>query len=136
MKKKYLKVIIPILIVAVISTVVIINKKSSEAIRENGLEYNTAVVERGDIETYITGHGNISSYLIKNLKAQSDGSIGETYIKEGQRVTKGDMILSFNNETDDISINQSNLEVLQQEKEIARLKEKAENLRVIAPYSG
>lgn len=136
MKKKYLKIIIPILIVAVISTVIIINKRSRETIKGNNFEGNTAVIKRGNIETYITGHGNISSYLIKSLKARSDGSIGETYVKEGQRVAKGDVILSFNNETDDISISQNSLEVAQQEKEIARLREKAEHLTVIAPYSG
>lgn len=136
MKKKYLKIIIPVLIISVICAGIIIGKKSSSAIKEDNFEDNTATVTKGDIETYITGHGNISSYLIKELKAQNNGLIGEIYIKEGQRVTKGDMILNYNNETDDISINQSNLEVLQQEKEIDRQREKVKNLKVTALYSG
>lgn len=136
MKRKYLKVIIPIVIISVICAVVIISKKSSKAMKMGDLEDSTTAIKKGNIETYITGHGNISSYLIKELKARTDGSIGEIYIKEGQRLTKGELILNFNNEADDISISQSNLEAKQQEKEIHRLKEKAEDLRVTAPYSG
>jgi len=139
-KKKYFIIGAAIIIVLTIATVLALNlkKKSNDESMANLGENidTTAVVERGNIETNITGSGNVESKLVKELKTQKDGTVGNVYVSEGQKVNKEDIILELRNEEDDISINQSSLDIFEEENRLRKLKEDAENLIVKAPFSG
>lgn len=143
MKKKYLKigaVIIIISVVALGSVFYFKGKLGAEGmtnLEENNLEANnTAVVEKGNIETNITGNGNVKSKIVKDLKTQKNGAVGNVYVEKAQRVNKGDIILELRNESDDISINQSSLDIYEAENRLRKLNESAENLTIKAPFSG
>lgn len=141
MKKKYLKIGFVIIIISVVAVALVLNfkgKSNAEDIANlGGTALNkTAVVEMGNIETSITGSGNVQSKVVKELKTQKNGAVGNVYVEEGQKVNKGDIILELRNESDDISINQSNLGIFEAENSLRKLKENAENLTVKAPVSG
>lgn len=143
MKKKYLKIGLVIIVVIAVGTALFLNfKKKSNIEGMNNLEENnigldnTAVVEKGNIETNITGTGNIQSKVVKELKTKKNGTVGNLYASEGQKVNKEDIILDLRDESDSITIEQSDLNVFEAESELEELKEEAENLIVKSSVSG
>jgi HlyD family secretion protein len=142
-KKKYLKIGAIIIVIFIIALGLFFYFKGKSDAKEmanlekNNLEANnTAVVEIGNIQTSITGNGNVKSKIVKELKTQNNGAVAKVYVEEGQRVDKGDIILELRNESDDISINQSSLDIFEAENRLKKLKEDAENLTIKAPFSG
>lgn len=139
-KKKHIMIAgIALIIIAII--VVGIKMKTQSAIESmndmEGMAMETeSTVQRGNIESSISGNGNIDSRFVKELKAKNDGTVGAIYVNEGEEVAKGDVILELNNDVDNISLNQSNLSIYEEEMNLKKMREKAKDLNLRAPFSG
>ncbi|WP_432665805.1 HlyD family efflux transporter periplasmic adaptor subunit [Wukongibacter baidiensis] len=138
MQKKYLKIIIPIIVVVTIGAFFYFKRNTSSSIESVNEMQETVAVQKGDIEMSISGSGNIQSKLIKELTNRKAGTIVEVLSQEGQKVNKGDRIIELRSikDEDNDSIMESNLQIYEEENELRNLKEDLEKLTVRAPFTG
>ncbi|WP_026896267.1 HlyD family efflux transporter periplasmic adaptor subunit [Clostridiisalibacter paucivorans] len=139
-KKKHLIItgIVIIVIAAIFMTVKMKGQSGNDVMGDMQMPpmETETTVQRGNIESSITGSGNIESRFVKELKAKNDGTVGITYVNEGEEVSKGDVVLELNNDVDNIGINQSNLSIYEEEMNLREMREKAEHLNFKVPFSG
>lgn len=144
MKNKKVKIVVLIVMVLLATVSILFRKNIISVFRSGGTENSelnteqnsTVTVKTGDIEMSIAGSGNIESKLVKELKTQNGGIVSSIYVREGEKIEKGDVILELNNDTDNISINQGNLSIFEEEMNLKKLKESVSDLKVKAPFSG
>lgn len=133
MKKKYIIIAILVLIIGFVGY----QKLSKPAVNTEVKQVEEYEVKRGNIETYITGSGNIGSSIIKELKTKDTASIDAIFVKVGEKVNKDDVIIKLKNDDDDNhNIIDRKLEIDQSQKELNKLKEKRQYLTVKSPYDG
>ncbi|WP_066498549.1 HlyD family efflux transporter periplasmic adaptor subunit [Abyssisolibacter fermentans] len=133
MKKKYIIIAILVLIIGFVGY----QKLSKPAVSTEVKQVEEYEVKRGNIETYITGSGNIGSSIIKELKTKDTASIDAIFVKVGEKVNKDDVIIKLKNDDDDNhNIIDRKLEIDQSQKELNKLKEKRQYLTVKSPYDG
>ena len=63
-----------------------------------GLKVKSAVVQKGDLSRYTELNGNIVSNTVKEYYSRVDSRIGKIYVKEGDYVKKGDLLISYDEE--------------------------------------
>ena len=63
-----------------------------------GLKVKCAVVKKGDLSRYTELNGNIVSNTVKEYYSRVDSRIGRIYVKEGDYVKKGDLLISYDEE--------------------------------------
>ena len=89
-KKRVIALLAVIIILVTVGAVK--NVKGSQG---NIITLNTQNVEFGRIESVIISKGKIDAKTSKNMIAESDGEVSEVYLKIGDEVEKGDLILSL-----------------------------------------
>jgi len=75
-----------------------------------GEDYDTALVERGSIEKYIEETGEIASKNIRSYYGSGANEVEEVYVEIGDVVSKGDLILQYDN-TVDLEIEKINKQI-------------------------
>ena len=73
-------------------------------------DYDTALVERGSIEKYIEETGEIASKNIRSYYGSGANEVEEVYVEIGDVVSKGDLILQYDN-TVDLEIEKINKQI-------------------------
>lgn len=96
----------------------------------------TATVRKGDLSMSVTGSGAIMSSSKSNIVAEVQGTITEVYLKDGDQVKSGDLILELDSF-------QAQLNVKQLENSIAQTllaqqynQKSLEGVKTLAPISG
>ena len=75
-----------------------------------GEDYDTDLVERGSIEKYIEETGEIASKNIRSYYGSGANEVEEVYVEIGDVVSKGDLILQYDN-TVDLEIEKINKQI-------------------------
>ncbi|MDK2986098.1 MAG: HlyD family secretion protein [Clostridia bacterium] len=137
MKKKYLKYgVIGVLCLAVLSGTFIryyLDKKDNS---KNVAQYAIVEVKRGDIQVTASGTGSIEASVRKEIMTLNNGIVDKIYVEEGQFVNEGDLILTFENNTENSMIERAKLNVYIAENNLKELEGDLENLKIYAPASG
>jgi HlyD family secretion protein len=89
--KKILLIVLAILVVAGLVTFFVIKQQSGYT------KVLTAKIVRQDLATVVSGTGQIKPKTYVNLGATAMGRITHFYVKEGDRVTKGETVASIEN---------------------------------------
>lgn len=63
-----------------------------------GLKVKSASVKKGDLSKYTELNGNIISNTVKEYYSRVDSRIGKIYVREGDYVKKGDLLISYDEE--------------------------------------
>lgn len=63
--------------------------------KENSAPLETAVVDLADLQDRITQTGEVKPLLKVDIQSEASGKIEKIYVKEGQKVNKGDKILEI-----------------------------------------
>jgi HlyD family secretion protein len=80
----------------------------------NGEEVNQeAKVVRGDLTVSISGSGNIEVSNEAKLAFSSGGKVDKIYVKDGDRVTKGDALAKLDTDDLELAVNQANIALTQ-----------------------
>ncbi|MEB6336733.1 efflux RND transporter periplasmic adaptor subunit [Serratia rhizosphaerae] len=85
--RKAALVLLPLLVVAIVVVISFYMRSAAEHIPEP-----TAVVSRGDIEKTVLATGILKPSLQVNVGAQVNGQLTRLYVKQGDRVTKGQLL--------------------------------------------
>jgi len=121
MKRVIISVVVVAAIIASIAWVLNNNKKENEAKTAIAAETNTAVVVRAvkaakqDLNLDFVANGNFQAFQDITLKAESAGRITKILVKEGDRVSKGQLLAT-------IDADYANLEVNTAKESVAKLK--------------
>ncbi|WDV45480.1 HlyD family efflux transporter periplasmic adaptor subunit [Clostridiaceae bacterium M8S5] len=133
MKKKYIVIILAVIIIGFFGY----KKFSNKAVSSEVFQVQTYQVSRGDIQTSITGNGNIESSILKELKSKNAASIEAIYAKVGEKVNKDDIIVKLKSENNNSSnIVDRRFEIDKSQRDLDKLKKKIDLLTLKSPYSG
>ncbi len=138
MKKKYLKygIITAVILILAGTFYVTAIKNNENEVAGNQLEYATVEVIKGNIKTSITGSGNATASERKEVKAQNTGTVEEVFVIEGQKIEKGDLILSFESDLEETDIQRAELNLKNAKNELEEIERDIQNLKIYAEGSG
>jgi HlyD family secretion protein len=113
-KKKTLKIISIILICVIVGSGMYLYLKSKNSVSaETSSIFNEATVARGNIAKSVTGSSVIESKKRQEIKYDKAGTVEKVFVEGGQKVEEGDVILTLESSSENISleISQRNLEL-------------------------
>lgn len=132
--KKYL-IIIAVAIVLLIGLGFFITGKKNDS-QAAMQQMKTFEVVKGNIEDTISGSGTIEAIDRKEIASECTGTISNLYVTEGQQVEKGDLIMTFDNDTYDSQVQSAQLNLQQSQTELASLLKDKTNLKIYATAAG
>lgn len=106
------KIIIAVAVIVVLAALVALSVRSSQS---NVTAVTTSKVVREDISAVVTGSGEIKPKTQTNLGAQGFGKITKLYVKEGDIVKKGQLLVQLENvqPSADVNAQRANIETSQ-----------------------
>lgn len=135
--KKWLK---PLIIVLIIAVVVVggylIYTKTRKTKSVSSITYMKATVQKGNMEQYVTGSGNVSTSVSVDISSGSTGAITSLPVKEGDKVTKGEVIAKVDDSNAEADLTKSENSLKQQELSLEKLYKSLDALNVKSPISG
>ncbi|MBE3592042.1 MAG: HlyD family efflux transporter periplasmic adaptor subunit [Thermoanaerobacter sp.] len=134
MKRKYLYVIVAVLIIGIATFYFVNRAKSSQS---QQLSYVT--VTRGNISMKVTGTGNLSGD-VRAITLKGSGTVKKVYFKVGDTVKKGDLLYEIenddlNNQLEQAKIN-LNLAEQQLNQDTQNYNSSIANLNITSPSGG
>ncbi len=108
----------------------------TDAAETDAVQNATAEVQRGSIQVTAGGTGSIQPSVRKEVMTINSGTVDKIYVEEGQSVKEGDLILTFEDDTKNTTIERAKLNVTAAEKRLKDLQEDLNSLKVYAPSSG
>ncbi|ADH60080.1 efflux transporter, RND family, MFP subunit [Thermoanaerobacter mathranii subsp. mathranii str. A3] len=134
MKKKYLYVIIAVLISGIVTFYFVNRAKSSQP-----RQFSYATVTRGNISMKVTGTGNITND-VRVITLKGNGTVKKVYFKEGDTVKKGDLLYEIENESLKQQIEEAKLNVdlaaQQLKSDLESYNKSIANLKITSPSDG
>lgn len=134
------KIVIIVLVIALLGgTVYFVNsrKNGEEAMVDQVQpEYETAVVDLGDVERVVYATGSVVEGSGEEIKSQAGAKVKEVYVKEGQEVKAGDLLFTLDSEEIALAYAKEKLAYEIQEKEYAKEAQLANSSVVTSPVSG
>lgn len=106
--------IIGVIVLAVVAYVVFMaqaGKKSSQA----GVEVELSQGKQGNLVTIVSGSGKVDADEKATLRAEITGLITKVYVKEGQWVNKGDLLIQFHDRVFLSALERARLDIQSQE---------------------
>jgi HlyD family secretion protein len=95
MKKKKPRWLIIILIILGITAYAVFAIRSGQKNKNAGTIVEVSKLARGEMVTTVSGSGLADTVEKEEIRAEVSGLISKIYIKEGDRVKKGDLLLTF-----------------------------------------
>ncbi|MFD0670200.1 efflux RND transporter periplasmic adaptor subunit [Cohnella sp. GCM10027633] len=86
--------------------------------------YSTTQVRKGTIEVKVSGTGSIQAAANETLKATSTGKVEKVYVKEGDKVKKGDVLVAFEQEDLSTQIRSKKIDLQKKQLELTDLQDK------------
>lgn len=102
----------------------------------NTPQFASVEVQKGNIQVTASGSGNIAASVRKEIVALNNGIVDNIFAAEGQNVKEGDLILTFESNTENTALERSKLDLSIQENSLQDLETEQKNLKVYAPASG
>jgi RND family efflux transporter MFP subunit len=106
--RKFLIVAISMLLIAIVTTVLILNKKDG-----SGVTYKTAQVAKETLIVSVSGTGNVVVDKSENVNPSISGQVYDLSVNYGDQVKKGQTLFKIKNDELDISVNQAYASYLQ-----------------------
>jgi HlyD family secretion protein len=132
--KKYLVIIAVVILLIAARAYFNADRKSSA---ENALQQMKAItVTKGNIEDTISGSGTIEAIDRKEIASECTGTISKLYVTEGRQVEKGDLLMTFDNDSHDSQVQSARLNLQQAQADLASLQRDRNNLKIVATASG
>jgi len=97
--KKILLIALAVLVAAVLVAVMVVRQQAGYT------KVYTATLTREDLSTVISGTGQIKPTNYVNVGATAMGRVTHLYVKEGDRVTKGEVVATIENVQQEASVN-------------------------------
>lgn len=140
MRKKSIRLVI----IAVVLTCIFMiasrffnaSSKNTLANSENSNTYTAVEVKKGSIAVKATGSGSVTPSERKQIVSNTEGTIQNILVSKGDEVKKDDILVTFEDDSESIDIQNAKLNLSLQNQQLASLQNDKNNLKVYAPYSG
>jgi HlyD family secretion protein len=104
------------------------------AAAQNEVDYYTAPVTRGDLRVSVTGTGTLIAHQTNDLSFSENGTVIELNAKNGDHVTKGQILAKIDDQTTlEAAVAATELELLQAKKSLTDIQQNA-NLALAQAY--
>jgi multidrug resistance efflux pump len=133
-KIKYGLFILAFLLIGFFTYVTVFSEDKDE--EKKGTNYAQAQVRRGDIKVSASASGNIEASTKKNIKALENGIVDSIFVREGEFVEEGDLLMTFESDTETVEIERAKLDLRLEEDNLKELKSDLDNLKIYANTSG
>ncbi len=132
--KKYLFILAAAIVLLAVLGYTIANKNNNA--QQAMQQMKTITVAKGNIEDTISGSGTIEAIDRKEIASECTGTISKLYVTEGQQVEKGDLLMTFDNDSYDTQVQSARLNLQQAQAELTSLQKDKNNLKIVATASG
>lgn len=132
--KKYLFILAAAIVLLAVLGYTIANKNNNA--QQAMQQMKTITVAKGNIEDTISGSGTIEAIDRKEIASECTGTISKLYVTEGQQVEKGDLLMTFDNDSYDTQVQSARLNLQQAQAQLASLQKDKNNLKIVATASG
>lgn len=129
LKSGWFKFIIFILVIFVIATIFYFKPKEP-------VNYRTATVSSGDIESYVEGSGAIGASEARKVYAKVSAEIIEVLHKEGETVNSGDVIMRLDSSSYEATVNSQKIAIEQANLSVNNIKKQIRDLTIVANATG
>ncbi|WP_296971050.1 efflux RND transporter periplasmic adaptor subunit [Tepidanaerobacter sp. EBM-38] len=137
MSKKVIKIaVIGVLIIAVIFTGYFWKQKNSSMRKTAAQQVSSAQVTKGDLEVVLKGSGTLLPMEQETINLKVDGTVKKVYFEEGDVVKKGDLLFELEDEDLSISLEKSQLSLIQQQINLQEINEQKQKAVIYAPEDG
>lgn len=116
-KKK--KILIGSILAVVITAVVVFNLSNK---KEESTEVQTEKVKRGDVIKTVSASGKIQPVTDVKISSNVSAKIMRLYVKEGDKVKKGQILVSLDRTNYEAAVNQAKAEVLRTQSQVMNAK--------------
>ena len=89
----------------------------------------TARAERRDVPVVLKANGTVTALQTVDLRSQVTSTVREVHIREGQNVSKGDLLFSFDARADDANIRKAEAQVAKDRADLATAQRSLERQR-------
>lgn len=104
-----------------------VSTSADNAAADSSAVIQTATVRRGDLRVSVTGSGTLVASTSVDLKFPVGGTVAELNVREGETVSKGQVLARLGNrETLEAQVASANLEVLEAQKTLKELQQGAD----------
>jgi len=137
LSKKVIKIaVIGVLIIAVIFTGYFWKQKNSSMRKTAAQQVSSAQVTKGDLEVVLKGSGTLLPMEQETINLKVDGTVKKVYFEEGDVVKKGDLLFELEDEDLSISLEKSQLSLIQQQINLQEINEQKQKAVIYAPEDG
>lgn len=139
MSKRRKVLIIVLAIILIGGTLIFVNSRKNpgeEMVDVPHPEYETVVVETGDVERVVYATGSVVEGSGEEIRSQAGAKVKEVFIEEGQEVKAGDLLFTLDSAEISLAYAKEKLAYEIQEKEYAKEAQLASTSVVISPVSG
>ena len=89
----------------------------------SGQTTRTATAKRGVVQSTVSGSGNVRSATELDLGFKTSGTVTHIYVKQGQQVTKGQLLATLDPQSAEVTLEQAKANLQSAEASLAQLKE-------------
>ncbi|MFH5185782.1 efflux RND transporter periplasmic adaptor subunit [Paenibacillus sp. TAB 01] len=97
---------------------------------------NVVTIKKGAITSSVSGTSQFEARDIQNIIAPVDGTIKTMNLTRNQEVKKGDVLFEISDLSLEANLQDAQVTLTQQQKDLADLQEQQNNMKVYAPISG
>lgn len=97
---------------------------------------NVVTIKKGAITSSVSGTSQFEARDIQNIIAPVDGTIKTMNLTRNQEVKKGDVLFEISDLSLEANLQDAQVTLTQQQKDLADLQEQQSNMKVYAPISG
>ncbi|WP_035295304.1 efflux RND transporter periplasmic adaptor subunit [Brevibacillus thermoruber] len=101
---------------------------AAEQPQEGPPSFPTAVVDRGDVKKTIFASGTVEAKAREEVKPELAGKVEQVFVKEGQRVNKGDPLFSIDSTDAALELQKQELSIVRAQRELNDLKNRKDRI--------
>ncbi|MGA9192442.1 MAG: efflux RND transporter periplasmic adaptor subunit [Anaerolineales bacterium] len=105
-------------VVVVAAVIAVIGRRSAAAAASSQALDRTTTITRGPIDVVVSGTGNIDPRAQADLSFNVNGNIGNIYVKVGDRVKAGDILMDLDPSSIDVTLIGAEADLLQAEQKL------------------
>ncbi|HUH80415.1 MAG TPA: biotin/lipoyl-binding protein, partial [Solirubrobacteraceae bacterium] len=112
-----------LLVLGCIAVIVLAVAAVGPASSSSGRATRTATAKYGVVQSTVSGSGNIQSADQLNLGFKTSGTVTHIYVKQGQQVTRGQLLATLDPQSAEVSLEQAKATLQSAEANLAKLEE-------------
>lgn len=132
-KRKIILAVVALLVIAILGTTIFVVRNGNKTVVNT---YSVSILNNADWydeDSVLTG--TLTSDYIQEVTLESGKTVKKVYVKKGDRVKKGDILLKYNVDEQELDLKLQKLQMQSSKQEISRMEEELKKLKNTKPVS-